>query len=482
MIGFFDQPKDMNRRVFIKGVGYVSLGLIFSTLLGGCESCFESLREQIKNRPVRRRLRTGSPEVDHDITVYKDAVNKMKALPSSDPRSWAAQAAIHGTAAGFNFCQHGTNHFFDWHRAYLLYFERICQELTGEKKFGLPYWNWNQDPVMHPEFTNPTSPLFHPRNNTSIAGNPAFSDAQLNTIFADNDFFTFSSQIEGTPHNTAHVIVGGDMGGGGSPLDPVFWAHHCMVDYCWAKWNIELNNDNTNDNAWVGTSWDHFVDGDGNPVTVTAGITTLMPFFSYRYETSAVGGFSAGMDLTARSAGELKKIETRLRKGANIRFEIKKRVPIAKGARLTISKPYSAETKLSADDFDALIESDRRADRIFARINYAQLPLVNDFFVRVFINLPNANPQSPTDDVHYAGSFAFFGTHTAGGHPGKTDFLVSVTETLQNLKRQDQLKVGTPVSVQLVAVPATEQFIRPDTELTLEDVEFIISPVIISPK
>ncbi|WP_449422154.1 tyrosinase family protein [Rhodanobacter lindaniclasticus] len=70
----------------------------------------------------------------------------------------------------------------------------------------------------------------------------------MTTILSDTNFFTFSSQLEeGTPHNTAHVIVGMDMGTGGSPLDPIFWAHHGMVDYCWAKWNIELHNDNPND-------------------------------------------------------------------------------------------------------------------------------------------------------------------------------------------------------------------------------------------
>ena len=134
-----DQPTGLTRRVFIKGVGYLSMGLIFSAMFGGCES----LIKQIKNRPIRRRLRSGSPEVDTAIAIYKDAVNQMKALPAGNPRSWAAQAAIHGTVppGGFNFCQHGTNHFFSWHRAYLFYFEQICQELTGEKKFGLPYWN-----------------------------------------------------------------------------------------------------------------------------------------------------------------------------------------------------------------------------------------------------------------------------------------------------------------------------------------------------
>jgi hypothetical protein len=104
MIDIFDQSNDMERRVFIKGLGYVGLGLIFSTMLGGCEP----LLKQIKNRPVRRRVRTGSTEVDNAIAIYKNAVNQMMAFPSSNPRSWAAQAALHGTVSGgFNFCQHG---------------------------------------------------------------------------------------------------------------------------------------------------------------------------------------------------------------------------------------------------------------------------------------------------------------------------------------------------------------------------------------
>jgi hypothetical protein len=67
-----------------------------------------------------------------------------------------------------------------------------------------------------------------------------------------------------------------------------------MVDYCWAKWNIELGNDNTNDPGWNQTGWSHFVDGKGDPVSnVTAGITTLMPLLSYQYESSAIGSSPA---------------------------------------------------------------------------------------------------------------------------------------------------------------------------------------------
>ena len=471
---YLDLSQGVERRVFVKGLGYVSMGVIL-TLFGGCEKFCES----IKHRPMRRRLRTGSAEVDSAIATYKNAVTLMKGLPSSDPRSWSAQAALHGTVAGgFNFCQHGTDHFFSWHRAYLLYFERICQQLTGDKSFGLPYWNWNQDPAMHPEFTAPGSPLAHPRSATTVAGNSAFSTPTLDTIFGDGNFFSFGSQLEGSPHNIAHVLVGMDMLTGGSPLDPIFWAHHCMVDYCWAKWNIELDNDNTNDPGWINTSWGHFVDGQGNPVNVTAGLTTIMPLLSYQYESSAIGSAAAG---AALSAAALEKIEKRVRAGIDVHLEIKKRVVIAERTSLSLARPFSKETLVSAQDFSALIEGDRTKERVFASISYVQAPVTNDFFIRVFVNLPTASASTPTDDPHYAGSFAFFGAQTGhgAGHHHKTDFLVNVTDTLQRLRGGGELAADRPISMQLVAVPATGEFVKPDTELVLEKVELIVSPVLI---
>ena len=68
------------RRVFIKGLGFVSVALLLGTL-GGCDK----LEDAIKNRPIRRRLRIGSPDVDADIDTYRQAVAAMKAVPS---REW----------------------------------------------------------------------------------------------------------------------------------------------------------------------------------------------------------------------------------------------------------------------------------------------------------------------------------------------------------------------------------------------------------
>ena len=312
-----------------------------------------------------------------------------------------------------------------------------------------------------------------------MSGLSAVSTGELNPIMADTNFFTFQQQIEGTPHNLVHGTVGGTMGTGGSALDPVFWTHHCMIDYCWAKWNIDLGNDNTNDPGWVNHVNSHFVDTDGNPVTATAGITTLMPLLSYQYEGSAIGGSPALVAIR-----DFQKLERRLRAGANIRFDVKHRVRVAEKAAVTIARPIARETKLSAADFATIVNADAAQEKVFVSIDFAQLPATSDFAVRVFLNLPNADRNTPTTDPHYAGSFGFFGTtepSDRAGHRHQPQFLVNISDTLQRLKSTQQLKDGTPISLQLVAAPLAGKLEREDTELQLEKIEIITTPVIINP-
>jgi tyrosinase len=467
-----------SRRIFVKGVGLIASSWLLGTL-GGCEC----LLREIEHRPIRRRLRTGSMEVDRDITHYTQAVQAM--MSSSSTVQWAAEAAIHGTvAAGFIYCQHGNDHFFDWHRGYLYYFEKICQQLIGDKHFGLPYWNWNQDPGIPAPFLDMSSVLYMPRGRTSMSGSSAITTAALDPIFGDGNFYTFSSQLEGTPHNTVHTYIGGGdtFATGGSASDPLFWAHHCMVDYCWYKWNVELGNDNTNDSAWTDTVNSHYVDAAGNPATATAAVTTLMPFLSYQYESSAIGSNPAQ---PRRRKAELKIVEQRVREGADIRLTISQRVHLADRVAIAIARPISFSA-VSREQIDALLGTSLARENIFASIDYAQLPATSDFAVRVFVNLPSASRNTPIEDVHYAGSFAFFGTasssispETAGGHSHQPKFLVNLTATIQRLKQHGEWNRGGGLSVQLVAAPFAGNFERENTEVVLTSVDIITTPVIV---
>ena len=42
-------------------------------------------------------------------------------------------------------------------------------------------------------------------------------------------------------HNLVHVWVGGSMGPGTSPNDPIFFLHHCNIDRIWAQWQARNN-------------------------------------------------------------------------------------------------------------------------------------------------------------------------------------------------------------------------------------------------
>lgn len=467
-----DDPLPARRR-FLRHAGGGALGLVAALSLGGCEI----IAEAIRNRPTRPRLRVGSATLAPQLATYKAGVAAMKALPASDPRSWAAQAAIHGTAAGFNLCQHGTPHFLSWHRAYVLYFEQIIRRLTGEPRFALPYWNWNRDNDLHPDFLDTTGPLFHPRNRTSLAGFSEVMDSTLDPVMADSNFLTFSSTLEG-PHGNVHIHIGRDMGGGGSANDPVFWMHHCMVDYAWAKWNLELGFDNPNDPGWTDTTWTHFVQGDGSPATMSAGITTLMPLISYQYETSAIG--TPPMGLAARVAEDYAQLRKRVEAGASVQLDVRQRFVLAERALTPLARPWASPPLARAAQITGLLTERDPASNAFLRITYASFPAANDFFVRVFVNLPSADARTPVSDPHYAGSLSFFGT--PGGHHEQmhpSEHLVNVTPVLRRLMERGELREGGDIAVQLVAVPAGDAFQKPDLVLELQRIELLVTPVIV---
>jgi tyrosinase len=84
-------------------------------------------------------------------------------------------------------------------------------------------------------------------------------------------------------------------------------------------------------------------------------------------------------------------------------------------------------------------------------------PHTSDFFVRVFIGMPDAGSDTPIQDPHYAGSFGFFGgghqEHAAAAGEPKAGFVVDVTDTIRRLRQDGSLPDASRVPVRLVAVP-----------------------------
>lgn len=239
------------------------------------------------NLRVRKNILDLTPT---ELAAFKQGVQVMKSRPLSDRRSWLFQANIHGENTPlndplWNRCQHNTLHFFTWHRAYLLEFERILREASGDDAFNLPYWDWASQRSLPAAFRDATSSLFEPGRTInggqllpiSIADDLADGLSILN-------FNGFSFGVEGSPHGSVHVLVGGRMASVPTAAnDPIFWLHHCQIDRIWDSW-IALGGGRLNptDPAFLNRTFT-FASNTGTTVTHRMGDLLNTVSLGYRY-------------------------------------------------------------------------------------------------------------------------------------------------------------------------------------------------------
>ncbi|MEO6606219.1 MAG: tyrosinase family protein, partial [Aeromicrobium sp.] len=160
----------------------------------------------------------------------------------------------------------GTWWFLPWHRMYLIQFERIIAHLTETPNFALPYWDYPSaaQAEIPPAFLETTSPLY---DGTRVSRQipdlqPDWIRAETFTLLgggvanrpahhgADTGF------LEQNPHNLVHGSVGGDMASFQSPLDPLFWIHHCNVDRLWEVWRSLPVHANPRTDDWLNSRFD----------------------------------------------------------------------------------------------------------------------------------------------------------------------------------------------------------------------------------
>ena len=459
-----------SRRDFLAGASaFTALGMAFWS--GGCEACLT----QIQNRPTRRNIAALSP-TDPIVTAYRAAVAAMKALPASNPISWVAQANIHN-----NSCPHGCWFFLPWHRAYLVYFERICRKVTGDSNFALPYWNWTSSPsIPAPFWGDSSNALFDgtrgvtasdtadptwvgPAAIESILGNPSF------TLFASDKppgglpthMGSGFGSLEGNPHNNIHGWIGGDMGNFMSPLDPIFWMHHNMLDCLWVDWNINLGNSNTSDASWSGYNIPDFVDENGNPVTVPVIDTVLFPLFTYQFEPC-----SPNEPITNKLTGA--RLQQFLKAGAPSTLTFGEQHEAGRAVSAPAGQAVSVPIPGGSGAFQNALGADKR-NRLVLTLEGVDIP--SEFFVRVFLGKTDANAGTPIDDPHYAGSFGVFSdpkamAAMAGDHRGR--YLVDITEAAQRLNKAGSLSPDR-MDLTLVAVPYAHRQPK-DQALTIQRV------------
>jgi tyrosinase len=205
-----------------------------------------------------------------NIPALSAAYAKLQGRSAADNRSWIYWAEYHGYNR-YDCWHHGSqgSHqfaydlFLPWHRAYLLYFERVA--LADDANAVLPWWDWTSASShqigipaafaaaqaggeANPLASGPVPAGVHatPPHTTRSPGPPSQLPTQqtVDGILALSSFDDFTSQLQ-NQHDLVHGWTGGDMGNiASSAFDPIFWSHHCMIDRLWYLWQVKHGVDN----------------------------------------------------------------------------------------------------------------------------------------------------------------------------------------------------------------------------------------------
>jgi hypothetical protein len=323
---------DLSRRAIIKG----AIGVTGASTLGTAVP-FGAFGESAAI-PVRQDIAAFAQNSSR-LASFEAAVKEMKdrsRVNPDDPKGWLATAKAHADfcavpgiadAGQIHFCWW----FLPWHRAYITVTERKIREISGDKSFAYPYWNWSSDRRIPNAFARAGSSLadavrFTP--NRAIADGEVgfFPDdpglKQLGVAALGAAFFqaktapqiersfggiarpnatsTFgNNQLEATPHGPIHVYVGGvsaDGQAGGDMIDfetaardPIFFSHHGNLDRLWETWRRDTAHKSTEPaiDAFVKHPFP-FTWLDGTTIQVTVEETLDTRKLGYTYDSLEV--------------------------------------------------------------------------------------------------------------------------------------------------------------------------------------------------
>jgi tyrosinase len=416
--------------------------------------------------PFLRRSLQGMALDDPILQAWRDGVRQLKAATSGNI-TWGGFAAIHGNASQFNLCPHGNWYFLPWHRAYLLMYERVVRQLTGQNDFALPYWDWTQERQIPRAFVEPTfngqpNALFEAQRDatpTDSLDDNIVGQGVIAQILSETPFETFGTSrpvgqnntdqswincefcgtfgtLEATPHNLVHTFVGGLMGQSNSALDPIFMMHHCNIDRIWWMWNQGAQADSP-DPLWTGMTFqNNFVNPDGTPYAPSVSDLLVPEPLGYTYSdtpTPATPTATASPrvveyqeklkslytvpNLTgARAAGVATYVAENSQTATPGKY-LEVPVDVNANALNTVARGVSTPSGSEVLDLRKVRERHASGARAYVFIRDIAFTEHANTEYRVFINCPDLSSYTPTTNRHYVGAFGFFGSH--GGHSGK---------------------------------------------------------------
>jgi len=419
---------EMNRREFVLAT---ASGLV---VVGGTGIAPRLAAAAQNGMHVRHNVYCLNP-AGREIASYKKAVTVMKARAPTDPTSWAAQAAIHGTLtplAGMitNQCKHGSRFFLSWHRIFLYYFEKIVRAAAGDPAFALPYWGYTPTgqrnlPVSFRSPASAANPLFVAGRHAAInAGTPLFpSVVDAGAALAELGFDAFFSPIlEGTPHGAVHVAVGGWMGSVPTAAqDPIFWLHHCNIDRLWDVWIAGGGGRaDPTDAPWLTTAF-NFYDETGATVSLTgADVLNDARQLRYRYAPDACAqGEAKGFDKLALRRHTRRVPEPRmiaLADSLSRRAELAQPLELAQGPGAVTLGAAPAEVRLPLTPdarraLESFLKDPKGGKRLAVSLEDVRVEGEAAVFYEIYVDLPAGGAARDTvyTSPHYLGNLDFFG-------------------------------------------------------------------------
>jgi|HubBroStandDraft_6_1064221.scaffolds.fasta_scaffold00003_21 tyrosinase len=337
---------------------------------------------------------------DQEVQNYRLAVYRIaqiSALGAQDNRGYQYVAGIHGQPG--RYCKHHVPAFAIWHRPFMQGYEQRLQDFVPE--VFVPYWDWTtrraeQEGIpsifTHATWDNPDTGKTEPnpllsQPKTLIGGGATSRDPRpssdlvplrdlIHSALLAPDYDSFAADLE-NPHDQLHVWAGGDLSViAFAAYDPLFWSHHCFVEYVLCQWQ----------DAHTEATAPVIDPRDFAPFSIT-----IDDVWNYR---------KLGYSYLPDNASDLQVTGLPVGPGAATANQLRSGVAVANFPLYAIDLAFNrAELR-----FDGLT------------------PPEDSFAVRVFAGVDKASANTPTNqNPHYLGTRYFFGHGECGGAPGHCD-------------------------------------------------------------
>jgi tyrosinase len=246
--------------------------------------------------------------------------------------------------------------------------------------------------------------------------------------------------LERGPHDNVHGGVNGLMGAFMSPVDPLFWLHHCNLDRLWTLWATKESKAGRsglpeNVQAWRNEPFLFLVDAEGQAVNRTAG--------DYIDNTGLGVTYGPGMadEVVPTSASPVVAAsEVRTFTGERADKVLRVNSEVSLSAQIPSSVFAGVQNSPVAEETPTLM----------AYVTVKTPTEARTSALRVFMNCPYLSSETPDTDPHYVGRIRFFGADHGMAHQNQDiTYALPLNSTLAALPRDRSNRSG--IKLQIIA-------------------------------